>query len=165
MTFNRAILRAAALSAAVAAVVGIQLAAAEDKPKSPDPKFDKLDKNRDGYLSRDEVRSLRDYGKAFDQADENKDGKLDRSEFVRAEAIHDRIVTGKYVDDSLVTAKVKAALLREPELNSMDVSVETQGGQVMLSGFVQDDKQRQKALKVASAVTGVASVKDAMQRK
>jgi Ca2+-binding EF-hand superfamily protein len=165
MTFNRAILRAAAMSVAVAAVVGIQLAAAEDKPKSPDPKFDKLDKNRDGYVSRDEVRSLRDYGKAFDQADENKDGKLDRGEFVKAEAVHDRIVTGKYVDDSLVTAKVKAALLREPELNSMDVSVETQAGQVMLSGFVQDDKQRQKAIKTASAVSGVASVKDAMQVK
>lgn len=165
MTFNREILRAAAMSVAVAAAVGIQLAAAEDKPKSPDPKFDKLDKNRDGYVSRDEVRSLRDYGKAFEQADANKDGKLDRGEFVKAEAIHDRIVTGKYVDDSLVTAKVKAALLREPELNSMDVSVETQAGEVMLSGFVQDDRQRQKALKVASAVSGVASVKDAMRVK
>jgi len=163
MTFNREILRAASMSAAVAVVLGMQLAVAEDKPKGADPRFDKLDKNRDGYLSRDEVRSLRDYDKAFEQADENKDGKLDRAEFVRAEAIHDRLVTGKYVDDSLVTAKVKAALLREPELNSMDVSVETQGGEVMLSGFVQDDKQRQKALKIASSVSGVASIKDAMR--
>jgi hypothetical protein len=165
MAFNREILRAVAMSAAVAVVLGMQLAVADDKSKAADPKFDKLDKNRDGYLSRDEVRSLRDYGKAFDQADENKDGKLDRSEFVKAEAIHDRIVTGKYVDDSLITAKVKAALLREPELNSMDVSVETQGGAVMLSGFVQDDRQRDKAMKVASAVSGVASVKDAMRVK
>jgi osmotically-inducible protein OsmY len=47
----------------------------------------------------------------------------------------------------------------------MDVSVETQGGAVMLSGFVQDDRQRDKAMKVASAVSGVASVKDAMRVK
>ena len=162
MAFNREFLRAAAMSAAVAVVLGIQLAVADDKPKAADPKFDKLDRNRDGYLSRDEVRSLHDYDKAFEQADQNKDGKLDRAEFVKAEAIHDRIVTGKYVEDSVITAKVKAALLKEPDLKSMDVSVETLRGEVLLSGFVKDDSQRQKAMRAAVAVNGVASVKDAM---
>ena len=164
MRFNRAVLRLAACSAALLAAQGLPPAAAEDA-KNADSKFQRLDKNRDGYLSREETRSIRDFAKAFDEADDNKDGKLDAAEYVKAEGIHDRIVTGKYVEDSLVTAKVKAALLRDPALNSMDVSVETQGGQVLLSGFVKDESQRQKAKQVASSVTGVASVKDAMQLK
>lgn len=137
-------------------------AAANDTAKADNAKFAKLDKNRDGVLSMDEVRHIRDYAKAFLQADENKDGKLDPAEFVKAESIHDRILAGKFVDDSVITAKVKAALLREPELKSLDVSVETLRGEVLLSGFVRDENQRQKAMKVAVAVNGVASVKDAM---
>jgi len=125
-------------------------------------KFDQLDKNHDGVLTQDEVRGIHDYARAFIEADENKDGKLDRAEFVKAESIHDRIVAGKYLDDSVITAKVKAALLKEPDLKSLDVSVETQRGEVLLSGFVKDEIQKQKAMKVAVAVNGVASVKDAM---
>ena len=99
---------------------------------------------------------------AFDQADDNKDGKLDSSEFLKAEAIHERMVTGKYVEDSVITTKVKAALLKEPKLKSMDVSVETYNGEVLLSGFVRDESQREAAKKVATRVSGVTSVKDAM---
>lgn len=126
------------------------------------PKFDKLDKNRDGVLTRDEVRHIRDYARAFVEADGNQDGKLDQAEFVKAEAIHDRIVAGKFVGDAVLTAKVKAALLKEPELKSLDVSVETLRGEVLLSGFVQGLEQRQKAMKAAGTVSGVVSVKDAM---
>ena len=145
-----------------AAAFGAVSAAAADKPQEPNPKFEQLDRNHDGFLTRDEVRGIRDFGRAFDQADKNKDGKLDPAEFLEADAIHDRIAAGMYVDDSVVTAKVKAALLKEPDLKSLDVSVETLHGEVLLSGFVKDEGQRQKALKVAVAVTGVASVKDAM---
>jgi hyperosmotically inducible protein len=127
-----------------------------------DAKFDKLDKNRDGYISREEASQAKGYARAFDEADANKDGKLDRSEFVTAEAIQDRIAAGKYVEDSVITARVKAALLQEPELKSMDVSVETLRGEVLLSGFVKSEGQRQKAMKATVAVNGVASVKDAM---
>lgn len=122
----------------------------------------KLDKNRDGFLTLDEVRHVRDYGKAFSQADENKDGKLDAAEFLKAESIHDRLIVGKYVEDSALTAKVKAALLKEPQLKSLDVSVETLRGEVLLSGFVADEEQRRKAIQVASAVSGVVRVKDGM---
>jgi len=97
---------------ALAAAFGMRPAAAEDTPKPLDPAFEKLDRNHDGYLSREELRG---YGKAFDEADENKDGRIDPSEFVKAQAIHDRMAAGKYVDDSVVTAKVKAALLKEPD--------------------------------------------------
>src|SRR5262245_22198981 len=76
-----------------------------DSPTARNPKFDQLDRNRDGVLTRDEVQHIRDYVRPFIQADENKDGKLDRDEFIKAESIHDRIRAGKYVDDSVLTAK------------------------------------------------------------
>jgi osmotically-inducible protein OsmY len=153
MKFNRAVTYAVAVLLANASV---PLLAADNS------KFDQLDKNHDGVLTRDEVRQIRDFAQAFIEADENKDGKLDRTEFVTAQSIHDRIVAGKYVEDSVLTAKVKAALLREPELKSLDVSVTSQRGEVLLSGFVKGEDQRRKAMKVAVAVTGVESVKDAM---
>src|SRR5258706_8906087 len=147
MQFNRAL---PWVAAACVAAGTASLQAAETS------KFDQLDQNHDGLVSRDEVRHLKDFTRAFDDADVNKDGKLDRSEFVNAEAIHDRIVAGKYVHDSVVTARVKAALVKEPELKSLDVSVETLAGEVLLSGFVRNEAQRQKAMKAAVAVNGVA---------
>jgi hyperosmotically inducible protein len=160
MRFNREILRLGAAALAISAALGAAPAAAGEH--MPNGKFDALDRNQDGMLSLDEVKGLRGYAAAFDAADANRDGKLNRNEFTEAEAIHDRIVAGKYVDDSVLTARVKAALLEEPDLKSLDVSVETQDGVVLLSGFVRDESQRYKAFKAASMVSGVASVKNAM---
>ena len=165
MKFSRAEMRANAAALAVAGALAALPAYASDTAetsKVANPKFDQLDKNRDGVLTRDEVRHIRDYARAFYDADENKDGKLDRDEFVKAESIHDRILLGKYVEDSILTARVKAALLKEPELKSLDVTVETLRGEVLLSGFVKDDSQRQRAMRAAIGVQGVASVKDAL---
>jgi len=150
------------MALAVCAALCSASALAADNAKANNPKFDSLDRNRDGVLTRDEVRQFRDYARAFIEADDNKDGKLDRDEFIKAESIHDRIIAGKYISDSVLTAKVKAALLKEPALKSLDVSVETMRGEVLLSGFVTDLGQKEKAMKVASGVNGVASVKDAL---
>ena len=128
----------------------------------PADKFGSLDRNGDGFLSRSEVSQIEGYGSAFDEADENRDGRLSPDEFTKAEAIYDRQQIGKYVDDSVLTAKVKTALLRENGLKSTDVGVESYRGRVLLSGFVHDDGQRKKALLVASKVDGVLSVKDGM---
>jgi hyperosmotically inducible protein len=157
MKSNRAFPQLAAAVLAVSAALGMAPAIAADNTK-----FERLDKNHDGVLNRDEVRPIRDFARAFIEADENKDGKLEPDEFVKAEAIHDRIIARKYVDDSIVTAKVKAALLKEPKLKSLDVSVETLRGEVLLSGFVTDERQRDNAMKVATGVSGVAAVKDAL---
>lgn len=163
MKLERATLRTGAIALAVAgALCAAPAAWAQGKPTVENPKFQKLDTNRDGFLTMDEVRHIRQYERAFNEADENRDGKLDPSEFLKAESLHDRIVTGKYVEDSVITAKVKAALLKEPQLKSLDVSVETYRGEVLLSGFVRDEEQRRKAMQVAIAVNGVATVKDAM---
>ena len=73
--------------------------------------------------------------------------------------------TGKaepYVEDSVITAKVKAALLRAPELKSRDVEVETDHGRVMLTGVVRSKTERDHAVKAAAAVDGVTDVKDAL---
>jgi osmotically-inducible protein OsmY len=73
--------------------------------------------------------------------------------------------TGEYVDDSLVTGKVKAAILHEPTLSSAEINVETFKGEVQLSGFVNSREDIGKALEVTRAVNGVRAVKNDMQLK
>ena len=67
-----------------------------------------------------------------------------------------------YVEDSVITAKVKAALLRAPELKSRDVEVETDHGRVMLTGIVRSKAERDHAVKTAAGVDGVTDVNDAL---
>lgn len=128
-------------------------------------RFKSLDRDGDGFVSKSEVSQIEGYERALKEADENRDGKLSPDEFTKAEAIHDRQQIGKYVDDSVLTAKVKTALLREKDLKSTDVSVESYRGRVLLSGFVESDVQRKQALLVASKVQGVHDVKDGMSLK
>ena len=73
--------------------------------------------------------------------------------------------TGQYVDDSVITAKVKAAILGEPGLKVSEINVETYKGVVQLSGFVSSRTDINGAVRVASAVGGVKSVNNEMQVK
>jgi len=73
--------------------------------------------------------------------------------------------TGEYVDDTVITTKVKAAILNEPTLKSAEVNVETFKGVVQLSGFVSSKDAENKAVVIARAVPGVKSVKDDMRVK
>lgn len=73
--------------------------------------------------------------------------------------------TGEYVDDSVITAKVKTAILQEPTLKSAEINVETFKGQVQLSGFVSSQMNMKRAVEVTRAVGGVKSVKDDMRLK
>jgi len=73
--------------------------------------------------------------------------------------------TGQYVDDSAITTKVKAAILGEPGLKVSEINVETFKGVVQLSGFVSSRDDIRSAVRVASAVNGVKSVKNSMQVK
>jgi hyperosmotically inducible periplasmic protein len=72
---------------------------------------------------------------------------------------------GTLIDDSVITTKVKTALLSDAEIKGSDISVETKQGEVMLSGFVRDKAQFDKAVKVASAVEGVKKVNNKMSVK
>ena len=73
--------------------------------------------------------------------------------------------TGQYVDDTVITTKVKAAILEEPGLKSSEINVETFKGVVQLSGFVSSSADISTATKVAHAVAGVTSVKNDMHVK
>jgi osmotically-inducible protein OsmY len=73
--------------------------------------------------------------------------------------------TGEYVDDTVITTKVKAAILGEQTLKSAEVNVETYKGVVQLSGFVKSSGDINKAVEVASKVPGVKSVKNDMRLK
>jgi hyperosmotically inducible protein len=151
---------AAALAAALIAAGGVVHAA--ERGEAPDPEFSRLDANRDGYLSRAEARKLGNFDKAFGEADDNRDGRLDAAEFAKAQAIYDRQRAGQFVEDSVITAKVKAALLRDPLVSGVDVSVETHKGAVLLSGFVASGQQARRAAEIAAGVGGVVSVKNSL---
>jgi len=73
--------------------------------------------------------------------------------------------TGQYFDDSVITSKVKAAILHEPTLSSAEINVETFKGVVQLSGFVNSNADIEKAVAVARSVGGVKSVKNDMRLK
>lgn len=128
----------------------------------PSDKFRGLDRDGDGFLSKSEVSHISGYDRALAEADDNRDGRLNADEFVKAEAIHDRQSVGKVIDDSVLTAKVKAALLRERGIKSSDVNVESSQGRVLLSGFVDSEDQKRRAVRVASRVDGVREVRDGL---
>lgn len=72
---------------------------------------------------------------------------------------------GDYMDDTIITTKVKAAVLQEPSLKSAEINVETSKGRVQLTGFVSSRADIDKAVQVAKAVKGVKSVKNDMVLK
>ncbi|MCO4160697.1 molecular chaperone OsmY [Citrobacter amalonaticus] len=67
---------------------------------------------------------------------------------------------GNFMDDSAITAKVKAALVDHESIKSTDISVKTEQKVVTLSGFVESQAQAEAAVTVAKGVEGVASVSD-----
>ena len=73
--------------------------------------------------------------------------------------------TGEYVDDTVITAKVKTAVFNDPALKSAEINVETFKGVVQLSGFVSSAAAASKAVEVARGVSGVKSVKNDMRLK
>ncbi len=68
--------------------------------------------------------------------------------------------TGEYVDDSVITTKVKSLLAKDDFLKSFQISVETYKGIVQLSGFVNAQTAVDKADQIARSVKGVKSVKN-----
>jgi osmotically-inducible protein OsmY len=73
--------------------------------------------------------------------------------------------TGEYVDDVVITTKVKAEILNESTLKSSEINVETFKGVVQLSGFVSSNANIEKAITITRSVKGVVSVKNDMRLK
>jgi osmotically-inducible protein OsmY len=73
--------------------------------------------------------------------------------------------TGEYIDDSVVTAKVKAVIFNEPTLKTMEINVETFKGTVQLSGFVAKPADIAKAGSITRDVQGVRAVRNDIRVK
>ncbi len=85
--------------------------------------------------------------------------------FMGCAATHTQESTGGYIDDSVITTKVKAALFNEASLKSFEINVETYKDVVQLSGFVNSQADINKAVEVTRNVKGVRSVKNDMRLK
>ncbi|MDO8988893.1 MAG: BON domain-containing protein [Sideroxyarcus sp.] len=73
--------------------------------------------------------------------------------------------TGEYIDDSVITTRIKDAIFRESTLKSAEINVETFKGTVQLSGFVNSKSDMDKAVEIARGIKGVQSVKNDMRSK
>ena len=129
------------------------------------------------------------YVKGFDIKVETRKGTVQLSGFVDDQAGADRAIlvaravdgvkdvenamtlkqgkatVGNTVDDGIVTAKVKSALLTEPSVKSADIAVVTRKGEVQLSGFVDNQAQIDRAILATRSVEGVQGVVNEMSIK
>ncbi|WP_296941998.1 BON domain-containing protein [uncultured Massilia sp.] len=95
-------------------------------------------------------------------AAQKSDKAMDRAgEGTRDAAARTRVAAA----DTAITTKVKAGLVKEPDLKSLGIHVETEQGVVMLSGFVNSKTEADKAVKVARGVDGVTKVESAIKVK
>ena len=104
-----------------------------------------------------ETRAKSDASAPMKTADASKPAK-EKS----AAATSNKEGAGAVFDDSVITGKVKAAVLKEPSLKSAEINVETYKGIVQLTGFVRSRANIDKAVEVARSVGGVKSVKNDM---
>ena len=82
------------------------------------------------------------------------------SAFIGCAATHKQKSTGEYVDDTVITTKVKAGIFDEPTLKTLQIQVKTFKGNVQLSGFVDSAQSVVKAEEIARSVEGVKEVKN-----
>lgn len=73
--------------------------------------------------------------------------------------------TGEYLDDTVITSRVKSAIFNEPSLKVLQINVETYKSVVQLSGFVTTGAEMDKAVDLAREVKGVRSVKNDIRLK
>jgi osmotically-inducible protein OsmY len=73
--------------------------------------------------------------------------------------------TGEYIDDSVITTKVKAAIFDDPITKVLEIKVKTFKGEVQLSGFVSSQEAANRAVELTRGITGVTAVKNDMQIK
>ena len=76
-----------------------------------------------------------------------------------------KTTVGTTIDDSAITTKVKSALLADPDVKGLDIQVETNKGEVQLSGFVDSQAQIDRAISIARGVEGVNNVQNKMTLK
>lgn len=70
---------------------------------------------------------------------------------------------GETIDDATITARVKTALLNDPQVGGLKIDVDTTLGVVTMSGVVKSSGEEQRAVQVARGITGVRDVKSTLQ--
>lgn len=124
--------------------------------------FKKLDRNSDKNLSREEGSRDKDIAPNFGKADTDGNGTLSAEEYGNFKGAIQQARVESYLDDSTVTAKVKAELLKDSGIKGLAIKVETYRGQVILSGFVDTEMQARRAVEIASGIRGVLAVKNSL---
>ena len=160
---TRALTSIAALSFVCTSLETLAYGTADDVSQGPlEFEFKKLDTNHDGKLTHEEVARDKDFTGNFDRADSNSDGVLVSEEYSSFKSVAQQKRVEDFFDDSSVTAKIKAELVKDAGMKGLNISVETHKGQVILSGFVDNDQQVRRAVQIASGIRGVESIKNAL---
>jgi hyperosmotically inducible periplasmic protein len=124
--------------------------------------FERLDINRDGKLTSTETAKDDILKGGFAKADKNNNRSLDEDEFATYKSKVQQEKSKKAASDAAITTKIKSKYLVEKNFKSFKVSVETQDGIVLLSGFVDNEATKKRASEIAASVSGVKSVKNAL---
>jgi len=88
-----------------------------------------------------------------------------QTDTIEADSMNQKLSAKNNIDDNAITAKIKVELMRSAITNGLDVQVETNQGQVTLSGFVNSEIQLQSAEQIAASVAGVKKVVNKLERK
>ncbi|ACT50379.1 transport-associated protein [Methylovorus sp. MP688] len=160
--FMKHLLMAVALTGMAASLPA--MARPDDITENPQIEaFKKLDVNKDGVLSVKEAGKDSLFNTThFAKADLNKSGTLDQQEYMDYKSAEQNKEVERIADDSVITASIKAAILKEEGFKGLQISVETHRGVVLLSGFVDAQAQVSTAERLAKETTGVISVKNSL---
>jgi hyperosmotically inducible protein len=115
-----------------------------------------------GLLACDKPHNAENAGKELDKAAEKASTKMDQA----SDKVSEQTTkAGVVLDDSAITTKVKAAILGESGLKSLDIKVDTVNGVVTLAGKVDTQANSDKAKQVAGGVSDVKEVKNQLEIK
>ena len=133
-----------AMLAAIASAFALSVAACGEKPSQSSA-------DSYGKIPADSASSK------VERATDSAEQKLERA----ADAAEKKLESaGKTLDDAAVTAKVKSALIAEPNLKAMAINVDTTAGIVTLKGTTENLEQKHKAEQLATTIEGVRSVRN-----
>lgn len=124
--------------------------------------FKALDADNSKTLTKTEAAKEKLFANNFSAADKDNDGSLDQAEYTEYKRQTEEANVKRIANDSLITSKVKGSLLKEQGTKSLNVSVTTYKGTVLLSGFVETESQIQQAEKIAAGIDGVKTVKNGL---
>ena len=125
--------------------------------------FKKLDTDSNAQLNATEFKNDKFFTEGhFAKADIDSNGSLTEDEYVNYKSSAQKQAASRVTSDSVITTKAKAKLLAEKDLKSLQISVKTFNGTVILSGFVDDEISKLKAETIVSKVEGVKSVKNSL---